>query len=316
MKYRRFGKTELEVSEIGFGAWAIGGNRHGNSYGPTNDKDSLKAIKKAIDMGCNFFDTADVYGHGHSEKLLGEAFEGKREKYIIATKVGGDFYNVGASVNFRRDYIRFAIEKSLKRLRTDYIDIYQLHNPNRTLIRKGEVFETLQGLKKEGKIRYTGISIFDSVEGIEAMKIGNIESIQVIYNIFNQEPLLELFPTAKSRGVGIIAREPLANSFLTGKYDSKSKFPQGDIRASMPMGYKLNMFKAAEKLKFLTENRDRTMAQAALKFVLLNDAVSVVIPGIKNEQQAEENLKAGDSKDLTQEEIMKIESLVQKKFYL
>lgn len=316
MKYRKFGNTGLEVSEIGFGAWAIGGNKHGNSYGPTNDRDSIKAIKKASELGCNFFDSADVYGHGHSEKLLGEALEGERGKYIIATKVGGDFYNVGARANFTKEYISFAVEKSLKRLKTDYIDIYQLHNPDISLIREGEMFETLEELKKQGKIRFTGISIFDSIEGMEAMKRGNVNSIQVIYNIFDQSPASGLFPAAKSRGVGIIAREPLANSFLTGKYDSKSNFPKGDIRASMPHHYRMGMIKAAEKLSFLTENKDITMAQAALKFVLASDAVSVVIPGIKNEHQAEENLKASEGKGLSQEELSKIQDLISHNFYL
>lgn len=316
MKYRSLGKTGLEVSEIGFGAWAIGGNKHGNSYGPTNDKESLKTIRKAVELGCNFFDTADVYGHGHSEKLIGEALEGEREDIIIATKVGGDFYNVGAGANFTRDYIRFAIEKSLKRLRTDYIDIYQLHNPNRQLISNGDMFETLKELKKEGKIRFYGISIFDPAEGLEAMKAGNVDAIQVIYNIFDQAPVPGLFPSAKERGVGIIAREPLANSFLTGKYDFKSKFPAGDIRASFPDSHKRIMIKAVEKLNFLIEDKEITLPQAALKFVLANNAVSTVIPGTKTEYQAKENLKAGDGEGLTHEELSKIKELVNNNFYL
>ena len=316
MKYRKLGKTGLEVSEIGFGAWAIGGNKHGNSYGPTNDKESLKAIQKALELGCNFFDTADVYGHGHSEKLIGEALEGRREDIIIATKVGGDFYNVGAGANFTREYITFAIEKSLKRLRTDYIDIYQLHNPNRQLISNGDMFETLKELKKEGKIRFYGISIFDPAEGLEAIKAGNVDTIQVIYNIFDQSPVSRLFPAAKNKDVGIITREPLANSFLTGKHDFKSKFPSGDIRSSFPEGYKKGMIKAVEKLNFLIENKEVTLAQAALKFVLASDAVSTVIPGIKTEYQAKENLKAGDGEGLTHEELSQIKELVDNNFYL
>jgi len=315
MKYRRLGKTGLEVSEIGFGAWAIGGNRHGNSYGPTNDKDSLKAINKAVELGCNFFDTADVYGHGHSEKLIGEALEGKRGNFIIATKVGGDFYNVGARANFTREYITFAVEKSLKRLKTDYIDIYQLHNPNIELIREGEMFETMEKLKEDGKIKFYGISIFDSAEGIEAMRRG-VDIIQVIYNIFDQAPEERLFPSARERGVGIIAREPLANGFLTGKYDFKSRFPSGDIRNSFPEGYKKGMIKTAEKLNFLIENKEITLAQAALKFVLSNDAVSTVIPGIKTEYQAKENLRAGDGDGLSRAELGKIKELTKNNFYL
>src|SRR5438132_633002 len=136
MKYREFGNTGIKVSEIGFGAWAIGGNEHGNSYGPTDDKDSLEAIHRAIDLGCNFFDSADVYGFGHSEDVLGKGLKNYRDRVVIASKVGGDFYSGAGRQNFSADYIKFALDRSLERLKTDYIDIYQLHNPPLKIIEK------------------------------------------------------------------------------------------------------------------------------------------------------------------------------------
>ena len=160
MKTRILGGTNIEVSEVGFGAWAIGGNAHGNSYGPTDDTVSVRAIEEALDLGCTFFDTADVYGHGHSEHLLGATLGKRRKDVVIATKVGNDFYGSRPRLDFSKDYIRTALENSLARLGTSYVDIYQLHNPPHGAIRDGSVFELLNRLKEEGKIRASGISIF------------------------------------------------------------------------------------------------------------------------------------------------------------
>ena len=177
MKYRQLGTTQLQLSEVGMGCWAIGGNSHGNSYGSTNDAESLKAIKKAIAMGCTLFDTADVYGHGHSEELLGLALQKVRNSVMIATKVGGSYFYGGfGMMNFTEEYIRFAIEQSLKRLRTNYIDVYQLHNPTLAMIKEGEVFKSLRKLQEEGKIRHVGISVFTLEEGIAALD--HVDTIQ------------------------------------------------------------------------------------------------------------------------------------------
>ena len=226
MKYRVLGKTGLKVSEVGFGAWAIGGNAYGNSYGPTDDKLSLAAIGRALELGCNFFDTADVYGHGHSEELLGQALRGHRSEVIIATKVGGDFYHGTPRMNFNPDYLEFALGKSCERLGTDCIDLYQLHNPPIQLIKDGRVFKILERLKASGKIRHYGISIHDPQEGLLAMRAGELEAIQVAFNILRQEAKNQLFREATKNNVGIIAREPLANGFLAGKLKSESTFPQ------------------------------------------------------------------------------------------
>ncbi len=205
MKYRVLGKTGIKVSEVGFGAWAIGGNAHGNSYGPTDDKTSLDAVKKALDVGCNFFDTADVYGHGHSEELLGKALEGRRDDVVIATKVGGDFYHGAPRMNFAPEYLLFALQRSLERLQTDHIDLYQLHTPPVQLVKNPSVFRVLEDIKKTGKILHYGISIHDPAAGILAMKTGHPSTIQVVYNILRQEAKNELFGAARENKVAIIA---------------------------------------------------------------------------------------------------------------
>jgi aryl-alcohol dehydrogenase-like predicted oxidoreductase len=313
MKYRVLGKTGVRVSEVGFGAWAIGGNAHGNSYGPTNDGASLAAVRKAVDLGCNFFDTSDVYGHGHSEELLGEALRGDRENMIIATKVGGDFYHGNPRMNFSPDYLEFALKKSCERLKTSYVDLYQLHNPPLELIKSPAVFQALENLKGNGLIRHYGVSIHDPQEGLVAMKTGNPSAIQVVFNILRQEAKNELFLTAGSKNVAIIAREPLANGFLTGKHGSNDVFPQGDIRRNFPRQYVANLVQAADQLSFL-ETRTRSRAQAAIRFVLDHKEVSTAIPGAKTPEQANENLNASELPPLTGEEILRIKFMREQGF--
>jgi aryl-alcohol dehydrogenase-like predicted oxidoreductase len=316
MKYREFGSTGIKVSEIGFGAWAIGGNEHGNSYGSTDDRISLDAIHRALDLGCNFFDTADVYGFGHSEELLGKGLRNHRDRAVIATKVGGDFYSGSGRQNFSDDYIRTALDQSLLRLKTDYVDIYQLHNPPLKLIEKPQTYEILRQLKKDGKIRAWGLSIFDPVEGLTALRIGQPDCLQVVYNIFTPKPAEELLPRAHQIGCAIIAREPLANGFLTGKYNDKSEYEPGDIRHDWPHEYILARVAATERLRTLLKAETPMLSQLALKFVLSNPMVSVVIPGIKTAEQAEEDLSASDTPPLNAEEMAAITALYRQNFGL
>lgn len=316
MKYRDFGKTGLKVSEVGFGAWAIGGSEHGNSYGTTDDKVSINALHKAIDLGCNFFDTADVYGWGHSEELLAKAFKSKRDRLVIATKAGSDFYQGIGFQTFTPEYIRFALEKSLLRLKTDYIDVYQLHNPPLRLVSRESTYEVLRSLKQEGKIRAWGISIFDPTEGLTALKVAQPDSLQVAYNIFHSRAADILFPPAYDAGCAIIAREPLANGFLTGKYGDSWRFEPGDIRHTWRQDYIRARVAAQRKLVFLSKAGSRTLAQASLKYVLTHAAVSAVIPGIKTPEQAEENMLSSDMAPLTAEELSKLRELQASSFGL
>jgi aryl-alcohol dehydrogenase-like predicted oxidoreductase len=316
MQYREFGKTGLKVSEIGFGCWAIGGNAHGKSYGHTDDKTSLLALQRAIELGCNFFDTADVYGWGHSEELLGKVLKSKRDRLIVATKVGADFYQGEGFQTFTPDYIRFALEKSLKRLKTDYVDVYQLHNPPLKLINQPSTYEPMLTLKREGKIRAWGLSVFDPIEGLVALKVGRPDSLQLTYNIFNSRGSDNLLPIACQLGCAIIAREPLANGFLCGKYLESAKFEQSDMRESWRKDYVLARAQAARKLEFLAKNSLGTMAQVSLRYVLADKAISVTIPGCKTPEQAEENCRASDLSPLPLEDMRKIAELRQRQFDL
>ena len=225
MKYRVLGNTGIKVSEVGFGAWAVGGNRYGNSYGPTDDMESRAAIRRAVELGCNFFDTADLYGLGHSEELLGEVLSGFGDEVIIATKLGSNFYQSHTAMDFSAGYLQFAVEQSLTRLRRECIDLCQLHNPPLDLIEWGEIFQVMEKLRLQGKIRSYGVAVSTLEEGLTVVKNGMSQMLQVVYNIFNQAAAMELFPKALGAGIGIIAREPLFSGFLTGKYRASSTFP-------------------------------------------------------------------------------------------
>jgi aryl-alcohol dehydrogenase-like predicted oxidoreductase len=303
MKYRTLGRTNFSVSEIGFGAWAIGGNQFGNSYGTTKDSESIEALQYAVDQGCNFIDTADVYGHGHSEELIGKALEGIRKEIFIATKVGGDFYHSPSRQNFDAEYIRFALENSLKRLNTDYIDLYQLHNPPLYLIQDGGVFEILYKLKSEGYIRAIGLSIFDPTEGVAAIRNDSIDCLQVVFNIFNRQAAKDVFPLATENNIGVIAREPLNNGILTGKFSGDEYFEEGDIRSKWTQKYFEHLVYFTQSLKNRVKTEDRSLAQTAIQFVLAQSAVATVIPGMKTTDQVRENLRSIHQKQLSEEDL-------------
>ena len=319
MKRRVLGRTGLAVSPVGFGAWAIGGNRFGNSYGPTDDAESRRAVRRAYELGCNFFDTADVYGHGHSEEVLGEALAGIRQRVIVATKVGGNFYNrdvnplllprlaealgrpaaelapdvplpVTHDANFSPDYVRFAVVQSLRRLRTDYLDLLQLHNPALALIADPETYRVLEDLKGEGKIRFYGVSVHPPAEGLAAVEVTRPDTVQIVYNLVRREAEDRFFGAARAANVAVIAREPLANGLLAGRYGRDSTWEKGDIRARMPRPYVAQLLAVAEHVKQLAQEAGVTPAQLALRFVLDNAAVSVVIVGMKTVAQVEDNL--------------------------
>lgn len=295
MKTRRLGRTGLRVSAVGFGAWGIGGNEHGNSYGPTDDEESIRAVRRALDLGCTFFDTADVYGWGRSEKVLGEALAGRRDEVVVATKVGGDFYHGGVKLNFSPEYIRFALQKTLSRLGTDYVDLYQLHNPPPDQIGSSGLYRVLEALKDEGKIRHYGVSIHAPAEGIAAARAApRLGSVQVVYNLLHRDPEEELFPVVRAQDVGVVAREPLWNGFLTGKYDGTETFAPGDIRSNWPESYREQRATLAATLKERLAAGDRTLPQAAIAFALHRPEVGTVIPGCKTVEQVEENMAAAE----------------------
>lgn len=313
MHYRKLGKTDITVSEIGFGAWAIGGRADvgGTPLGwaRTNDEESLAAIRRARELGVTFFDTSDSYGFGRSESLLGIVLPRRRQEVVIATKVGVSRDSEGRLMkDFSRAHISHSVDGSLKRLRTDYIDLYQLHNPTLDELRRDDIHEAMDRLQEAGKIRYWGISINTPEEGVEIVNNGWGYTLQVLYNVLNQAPEKELLPLAKEKGYGIIARVPLASGLLTGKFRPDSTFATDDVRQNFLTPKRLEEALArVDEAKSIIGGTARSLAEGALRFVLANDAVSTAIPGAKNARQVEMNV-AADEVRIPQEVVDKLRS--------
>ncbi|MBN2364824.1 MAG: aldo/keto reductase [Calditrichaeota bacterium] len=296
MNRRQFGKTDLSVSEVGFGAWAIGGVfMAGNTplgWGETIDSESRNALMEAADRGINFYDTADFYGLGHSENLIGEVF-GKNPEMVIATKVGHRLdENEKIFFDYSRDYILKACEESLRRLKRDWIDYYQLHTARMNHLENGECLEALEILQRDGKIRYWGISLntynpFPEADFMMNKRLG--DGFQLVLNIINQRAL-PIVHRASQSGFGIIARMPLQFGLLTGKFTGDTTFDEKDhrhFRLKLPM-----LKQALEDLKplwNLAKKYDISLAQLALSYILSYPEISTVIPGIRTAEQAKEN---------------------------
>lgn len=308
MQYRTLGRTGLRVSEVGFGAWAIGGpSKLGEleiGWGEVDDGMSLRAIDTAYDAGVTFFDTADAYGAGRSETLLGKALKPKRDRVVIATKVGNRTVDGRWVKDVSKAWIPQALDASLARLGMDYVDLYQLHSPTDTADYRDEAFEALETLKAQGKIRSYGVSVGPAAHGPWVIRNTRADTIQVVYNLLDREPEDELLPLAQAQGVGIIARVPLASGFLTGKFAADVTFPVTDHRArTYPPAKARRMVGQVATLGFLTEGRHKTLAQAALQYCLSHPAVSAVIPGAKTPEQARANAAASDGVLLTAAEV-------------
>ena len=306
MKERLLGRTGLRISEIGFGCWAIGGG----SYGKVRDEDSLEALETAWASGVNFFDTADIYGEGHSEALVGKFLKDKpRDKILIATKGGWDFYHGAHKKNFSSEHLRFACEQSLKRLGIETLDLYQLHNPSLELIRGKEIVGVLEKLKKEGKIRFIGISVHTEAEALAALEDSRVEALQVIFNLLDQRMAKKVFPEALKKGVGIIAREPLASGLLSGKYGPEHEFPKDDHRRRWGREKREADWQKIQRAQQELGSGTSSLPQAALEFILSFKAVSTVIPGAKTKAQALENVAASLKPSLDREAVSRWESL-------
>jgi len=282
------GKTGLSVHRIGFGSWAIGGSRSGWGYGPTDDRMSLRTVAAALDHGCNFFDTADSYGNGHSEELLGKALKNRRAGVVIAGKVGYDFYHQPSRQNFHPSYLRFALHQSLRRLKTDFIDVYQLHNPPPEVIVNPEVISALEALRRQGKVRWIGVSAAEPHDAVTAIHAGWPDTIQVTYNMLVPDAERELFPLAFSRQIGVIAREPLANGFLSGKYGRASRFLPEDVR-SLYSAEDLGRIAGQVGRIESSLKPGESLVRRALGYALEQKAVSVAVVGNKTVKQVEEN---------------------------
>ncbi len=312
MKYRVLGRTGLKVSEIGFGAWAIGG-----SWGKQSDDDSLAALRTALDLGVNFIDTAAGYGNGRSEQLIARVLKerGQRDKVIVATKTPpADGHwppspYCRAEDRFSENYIRQNVEQRLKNLATDHIDVLQLHTWTRAWNSEAAPLRILEKLRDEGKVRFFGISTPEQDQNcvVELMQRGLIDVVQVIYNIFEQEPAAQLLPVAKQANVGIIIRVAFDEGSLTGKFTLQTTFAEDDFRRGYFAGDRLARTVArVEKVRQDLVDSRYTMPQAALKFVLEHPATSTVIPGIRNIAQARANCEVSDLPNMSQDLIKKL----------
>jgi len=314
MKYRELGRTGWKVSEISFGAWAIGG-----TWGNVDDSNSLAALNRALDLGVNFFDTADVYGDGRSEQLIAKLRKERSEKFYVATKAGRKL-NPHTAAGYNKKNLTSFIETSLKNLQMETLDLLQLHCPPTEVYYMPEVFGILDDLVKQGKLRFYGVSVEKVEEALKAIEYQNVQTVQIIFNIFRQRPADLFFREAQRRQIGILARVPLSSGMLTGKFTQNTKFENDDHRAFNREGaafdkgetfsgldYEMGL-EAVEALRALVP-QGFTMSQLALKWILMFPAVSCSIPGAKRPEQTEENIKASDLPplpDSTMEKIRKI----------
>lgn len=324
MQYRTLGSTGLRVSEIGFGAWAIGGRSEAAGtqwgWGETPEPDAIAAIHRARDLGVNFFDTADVYGNGRSEEILGKALGPDWKDVVVASKVGNVIHHERPAKDWSREHIMRSCEASLKRLKKDCIDLYQLHNPAAYDIRHGDWPETLELLEKHGKIRSYGVSVFLPEEAIAVLGRAKGHAIQLAYNPLRLEMEDEVLPLAQKKNFGIIARVPLYYGVLAGKFKPDSTFPKDDHRShTLPPETMRELVSRAERLRELAgiAAGDRTaLAQWTLKFILSHPAVSTVIPGARNPEQAENNSSASDGVPMAREQADAVRTLWREDAYL
>jgi aryl-alcohol dehydrogenase-like predicted oxidoreductase len=314
LKYRELGKTGWKISTISFGSWAIGG-----SWGNIDDKDSLESLHKALDLGVNFFDTADVYGDGRSEQLLAKLKTERKENFYIATKAGRQL-NPHISEGYNKENITSFVERSLKNLNTDSIDLLQLHCPPTEVYYRPEVFGVLDDLVKDGKLKFYGVSVEKVEEALKAIEYPNVQSVQIIFNILRQRPKDLFFSEAAKKKVGILARVPLSSGMLTGKLTKNYKFDNDDHRYFNRNGESFDKgetfsgidyersLEVVEKLKKLLP-KGMALSQLALRWIMMFDEVTCTIPGAKRTRQVEENVTAADLPDLPPEVMDEINKI-------
>jgi len=310
MRTRTLGDADAAISEIGFGAWGIGGRTPGaSSYGDVDDEQSRCALRTAFELGTNFFDTSNVYGDGHSEKLIGETFAADRDRVFIATKAGLTDYD--APLDFSRDGLRRSIEGSLQRLEMGRVDLLQLHNPDPDDVALDAAFATLEGFRTEGLISHYGASLQAPEDGIKLIDRYAVSAVQTNFNLLDQRALDSgLLDRAAEHGVGVIIRTPLCFGFLSGDFDAEVSFPPGDHRNRWPRQQIREWVRGGRLFaEAVAADGGQTPAQAALRFCLSHAGVTVVIPGIMTEAEARENCAAGDLGPFSVEEFTSARAL-------
>ncbi|MER3483580.1 MAG: aldo/keto reductase [Meiothermus sp.] len=311
MEYRELGRTGYKVSTIGFGAWAIGG-----TWGHVEDSESLAALHRALELGVNFFDTADVYGDGRSERLIARLRRESGQPFYVATKAGRRLPKQIAEGYSKENLLEW-VGRSLKNLETDTLDLLQLHCPPRDVYLSDRVFTILDEMKQQGMIRHYGISVETVEEALLGTQYPDVQSVQIIFNMFRLKPAEQFFPVAKERKVGILARVPLASGLLTGKLRPDSQFAPDDHRSFNRHGESFDKgetfsgvdydtgLRAVEELKKITPP-GMTLAQFALRWITMFPEVACAIPGAKNPKQAEENIKAGELPEISAETMQRV----------
>lgn len=317
MKYRTLGKTGFKVSEVSLGTWQLGG-RWGEKF---NFNTAEEILSRAVDGGVNFIDTADVYNEGQSEKAIGKFLKGTKEKIYVTTKAGRRLVPHTTEGYNRENIIRF-VDDSLKNMDMEVIDLIQLHCPTTEVYRNPEVFGILDELVEKGKILNYGVSVEKVEEALKAIEYPNMATVQIIYNMFRHKPAEKFFDLAKSRNVGIIARVPLASGMLSGKFKKDTVFSKGDHRFFNREGqvfdkgetfsgvpYEIGLEAVEELKKIFTEGK---LAEYALRWILMNDNVSCIIPGASRASQVEDNIKASDLSPLTDDQMEGVKEIYQK----
>ena len=321
MKYRQLGNTDLSVSEVGFGVWTVGTSW----WGKIEEPQGINLLRQAFDLGVNFFDTGDTYGEGYGEEILAKALKQQRHDIVIGTKFGYDFYTHVVREGHQErpqkwtpGFVRYACEQSLRRLDTDYIDLYQLHNPKMDAIEDDELFDTLDELVKEGKILHHGFAIGPDIgweeEGTAAVEYRDAQVMQIIYSILEQDPARAWFPLARERKTGLITRVPHASGMLDGTYTKDTVFEASDHRSHRRQEWLNTSLAKIAHLDFLMENMDATIGQIAIKFALSEDMVASVLPNITNIPQLTEFAAASETEAIPQEFLDQLNELYDENF--
>lgn len=331
MKYRTFPGTDVTVSEVGFGVWTVATTW----WGITDRQVGIELLRRALELGVTFYDTADTYDDGGAETILAEAFPGRRDEITIATKFGYDIYAHRPDPNQRErphnwtpEYVRFAVEKSLERLQTDRIDFYQMHNPRVDAILKDDLLAALEDLKAQGKIRSYGATLGPAIDERQAeearacIEDTRMAGVQIIYNLLEQQIGAPIFAKAREHGKAILTRIPHASGLLEGNLTTDTTFPPGDHRNwRMTTNERKREWLdrgllKVEKLDFIAEEAGRTMGQAAIQFVLSEPSVVTVLPNIYDAPQLEELAKAPDTAPLSEQDLRRVSDLYAHDFYL
>jgi aryl-alcohol dehydrogenase-like predicted oxidoreductase len=316
VRYRELGRTGLQVSEIGIGAWGIGGimivNGRANSYGAADDAEGIRMIQWGLDQGINFVDVAPAYGFGHSEELVGQALKGRRDKVILETKVGEHFVDGQQLWRFDPPFVRDAIDQSLKRLQTDYIDSYVLHLPSAGGVSTEQALEAIETARASGKVRFVGASIYGNEQGVELVESGRCDVIQQMVNLLQPEAAQTFLPTAAKHGVGVVARQIIFKGLLTDAVTRDTVFAPTDLRSRYSKDDLRAIFDRIDEFSFLWADGKRRRIEAAIQYALSLPAVGTVICGALTQQELADAVAAGDAAPFTDEEIARVADIQQR----